>query len=364
MGTHQELLVEENSFVPPTYDAEFHDAQNEAAWIHRMPYRMLGNTGLPLSLLSYGGSALANYYSDNASRKESIEAIQLALRSGVNYIETGPWYGPSEEIIGEALKDVPRKTFYISTKAGRYYTPGWEGRFDFTAQKVLNSVEASLEKLGLKYVDIIQVHDVEFCLDQEILLKETLPALESVVKAGKAKYIGITSYCLESMKNLIEKSPVKIDNILSYSRYNFHDISLESYVPYFESKNVGVINASPVAMGLYTTRGPPAWHAASETVKKLAKQVSDLTLAKGLSIEHAALGFGLRPRNTKIASTLVSMPTIGILQENLEIVSTPYTVEDELFYNSIFKIFKDGLQNEPGHWEGKELLDYKKWMGV
>lgn len=86
-----------------------------------------------------------------------METIQLALKSGVNYIETGPWYGPSEEIIGEALKDVPRKAFYISTKAGRYYTPDWEGRFDFSASKVLSSVETSLQRLGLSYVDIIQV---------------------------------------------------------------------------------------------------------------------------------------------------------------------------------------------------------------
>ncbi|ODM98297.1 L-galactose dehydrogenase [Orchesella cincta] len=359
MDTHKDYLVGVNSFVPPTFDAAFHSAHDGKAWIHRMPYRMLGNTGLPLSLLAYGGSALANFYNDNSNRAESIEAIQLALRSGVNYIETGPWYGPSEEIIGEALKDAPRKTFYISTKAGRYSTPGWEGRFDFTGQRVLKSIEESLEKLGQKYI-----HDVEFCLDQEILLKQTLPALESVVKAGKAKYIGITSYCLESMKNLIEKSSVKIDNILSYSRYNFNDLSLESYVPFFESKGVGVINASPVAMGLYTTRGPPAWHAASEKVKKLAIQASELSSARGISIEHAALGFGLRPRNPKIASTLVSMPTKAILQENLEIVTKPYTSEDELLYKDIFKLFNDGLKDEPGHWEGIELNDYKKTMGL
>lgn len=96
--------------------------------------------------------------SDNASLTESIEAIQIALKSGVNYIETGPWYGNSEQIIGEALRDVPRDVFYISTKAGRYYTPGWEDRFDFSAQRVLKSVERSLSELGLEYVDIIQVN--------------------------------------------------------------------------------------------------------------------------------------------------------------------------------------------------------------
>lgn len=95
--------------------------------------------------------------SDNASRSESIQAIQLALKSGVNYIETGPWYGPSEKIIGEAIKDIPRNAFYLSTKAGRYSTPGWENRFDYTFNRVLESIESSLSLLGVQCVDIVQV---------------------------------------------------------------------------------------------------------------------------------------------------------------------------------------------------------------
>jgi len=79
-----------------------------------------------------------------------------------------------------------------------------------------------------------QIHDLEFCLDPQILVKETLPALESVVKAGKAKYIGITSYSLEAMKSTIEASPVKIDSLLSYSRMNFNDTSLLDYLPFLQ----------------------------------------------------------------------------------------------------------------------------------
>jgi diketogulonate reductase-like aldo/keto reductase len=90
-------------------------------------------------------------------------------------------------------------------------------------------------------VNVWQVHDLEFCLDPEIIVKETLPALESVVKAGKAKYIGITSYSLEAMKNAIENSPVKIHTILSYCRMNFHDTSLLEYMPFFEVKSLTLI---------------------------------------------------------------------------------------------------------------------------
>ena len=89
---------------------------------------------------------------------EAVETIQESIRCGVNYLDTSPWYGNSEAIIGEALKNVPREAYYIGTKVGRYFTPTWENRFDFSGQAVLKSVEKSLQLLGLEYVDIIQVN--------------------------------------------------------------------------------------------------------------------------------------------------------------------------------------------------------------
>lgn len=118
-------------------------------------------------------------------------------------------------------------------------------------------------------------------------------------------------------------------------------------------------------MGLFTSRGPPAWHAASEKVRNLARQASALSQARGVSIEDAALGFGLRPRNKNISSTLVSMPTKKFLFDNLNFVTKPYTEKDQLLYDDIFKIFKEGLADgEPGHWEGVELGDYKRYLGL
>ncbi len=115
-------------------------------------------------------------------------------------------------------------------------------------------------------------------------------------------------------------------------------------------------------MGLYTKRGPPSWHPSSPLVKRLAGEAVELTQTRGVSIEQAALGFGLRPRNKMIASTLVSMPTKEIVVENLDAVTKPYSVQDQLLYDDIFKLFEKGLGNTPGHWEGVELADYKKTM--
>lgn len=117
-----------------------------------------------------------------------------------------------------------------------------------------------------------------------------------------------------------------------------------------------------MGMGLFTKRGPPSWHPSSQLVKKLASEAVELTQTRGVSIEQATLGFGLRPKNKMIASTLVSMPTKQIVYENLDAVTKPYSVQDQLLYDDILKLFKEGLGNTPGHWEGVELAEYKKAM--
>lgn len=89
---------------------------------------------------------------------EGIATVNKALKSGINYIDTAPYYGQgrSEEVLGMALKDIPRSAYYLATKVGRY-EQRFEGMFDFSAKKTRESVEKSLDLLGVEYVDIIQV---------------------------------------------------------------------------------------------------------------------------------------------------------------------------------------------------------------
>jgi hypothetical protein len=123
-----------------------------------------------------------------------------------------------------------------------------------------------------------------------------------------------------------------------------------------------VINAAPVAMGMYTARGPPDWHPAGEEVKETAKLVSKFFQEeRATSVEDAALGFGLRPTNQNIATTLVSMPTRKILTQNLHVVTRPRTAVDNEMYDEAIAIFKKNLRG-PGHWEGGEVDEYKKAM--
>lgn len=107
-------------------------------------------------------------------------------------------------------------------------------QFDFSAAKTKQSVVESLERLGLDYIDIIQIHDVEFAADLNIIFNETLPVLEEVKMAGKAKHIGITGYPLNVLKSAILGAPGKFETVLSYTRYSLLDNVLLDYVKFFE----------------------------------------------------------------------------------------------------------------------------------
>ena len=141
---------------------------------------------------------------------------------GVNYIDTAPFYGEgkSEEVLGQALRRVPRHAYYIGTKVGRY-AADWKNAFDFTEERILEEFEKSLARLQLACVDLIQIHDFEFCQDPEKIAKETLPVLEKIVKSGKARYIGITGYSLEEFHKVLDVTHVKVDTVLSYARLEY-----------------------------------------------------------------------------------------------------------------------------------------------
>ena len=113
-------------------------------------------------------------------------------------------------------------------------------------------------------------------------------------------------------------------------------------------------------MGLLTTPGPPAWHPAPPQVKTTARQAVQIAKTFGTTLEKAALGFSLRPKDPNIATTLVSMPTKEILNENLQIVTEGITEKDQSLYESLIELFST-TQPQPCSWEGIEVTQYKEW---
>ena len=210
---------------------------------------------MTLSVLGMGGSGFGSVYG-RYNEQDAIEAVHHAIDRGINYFDTAYWYGQgtSENFLGKALKGIARNKFYIASKVGRYERD-IPNMFDFSAEKVTRSAEESLKRLQLDYVDIFQVHDVEFAPSPEMIINETLPAVEELKKRGLCRYIGITGYPLGPLKEIVERSHVKIDSVLSYCRLTLNDSSLQNEFAFFKSKGVPIINASPVSMGLLTPAG-------------------------------------------------------------------------------------------------------------
>ncbi|XP_050363122.1 L-galactose dehydrogenase [Argentina anserina] len=279
----------------------------------KVQLRELGNTGLKLSCVGFGASPLGNVFGP-VSDEEAIGSVREAFRRGINFFDTSPYYGGtlSEKVLGKTLKalGVPRSEYIVSTKCGRYA----EG-FDFSADRVTKSIDESLERLQLEYVDILQCHDIEFGnLDQ--IVNETIPALQKLKEAGKVRFIGITGLPLDVFTYVLDRVPPgTVDVVLSYCHYSINDSALEDLLPYLKSKGVGVISASPLAMGLLTERGPPEWHPASPELKSACQAAAAYCKERGKNISKIALQYSLS--NKDISSVLVGMNSVKQVEENV-----------------------------------------------
>ena len=259
--------------------------------------RTLGKTGLEVSILSYGASPLGGVFGA-IDENEGIATVHRALDLGINFIDVSPFYGETkaETVLGRALKTVPRDSYYLATKVGRY----GETEFDFSAARVTRSVDESLKRLQVDTIDIIQCHDIEFVsLDQ--IVNETLPALRRVVETGKARFVGITGLPLHVFRDVLSRA--EVDTVISYCRYALTDNSLLALVPMLQQKHVGVINAAPLVMGLLFDADPPSWHPAPLDVRAACARAARHCTAKGADIARLALQFAVA--NPAIATTLV-----------------------------------------------------------
>lgn len=253
-----------------------------------MHTRRLGNTDLHLPVLSFGASSLGAEFR-HVTLDEALSSVRVALECGLNFIDTSPFYGRgmSEVLLGIALKGVPRESYTLCTKLGRYDL----AHFDFSAKRVAESVDVSLHRLGTDHLDIILCHDIEFVPMQQIV-DETLPALRKIQQAGKARYIGFSGYPMKIFKFILEQTHV--DCVLSYNQYTLQNTRfLDEVVPYLKAKAVGVMNAGPFSARLLTQAPLPAWLKEPESVKAAARAAAAHCASKGVDIAQLALQFSI-----------------------------------------------------------------------
>lgn len=278
---------------------------------------------MKLSNLSFGASSLGGVFHD-VREAEGIRAVHTAVDNGINFIDVSPYYGhlKAETVLGKALKEIDRSRYYLSTKVGRYGKDGIN-TWNYSAERAVKSVYESMERLNIDYIDIINVHDVEFA-DLHQVVNETLPALVSLREKGVVRHVGITDLQPENIRWVIEHSePGTVESVLCFCHYCLNDDMLLDYLDFFEQHGVGVINASPLSMGLLSRRGAPDWHPAPEALKEACRRASDYCTQHDYPIEKLAMQYSTS-LNPRITSTLFSSANPANVLKNIAYISEPY----------------------------------------
>ncbi|ABN66280.2 D-threo-aldose 1-dehydrogenase [Scheffersomyces stipitis CBS 6054] len=249
--------------------------------------------------LVVGGAVFNTQYSSNPSSLPIQEILEDAFAKGLNAIDTSPYYGPSEILLGEALKKIsfPRQEYYICTKAGRVKLDD----FDYSRDSVRKSVERSLERLNTSYLDLVYMHDIEFVKEDEIF--DALKELKLLKTEGLIKNFGISGYPVRFLHKIASRSVGipeigPLDAVLSYSNGCIQNTRLfEFYDQFFDDcKLKKLSNGSILSMSLLRSDITHSFHPASKELKDKVYDIAHLLKKEynGLELADLATRFALR----------------------------------------------------------------------
>ena len=232
-----------------------------------MEYRKLGNTDLEISAITFGAWAAGGWMWGGTERNDAIKAIRAAYDLGVTSIDTAPIYGQgkSEEIVGEAIKNLPRNKVQLLTKYGMRWDLA-KGNFDFKSadtkgkeidiyryagkESIIKECEDSLRRLGTDYIDLYQIH----WPDLTTPIEETMETVAKLIKQGKVRYAGVCNYNVAQLKETRKYINI-VSNQVPYSMVK-RDIEKE-VVPYCIENNLSILAYSPLERGLLTGKMKP-----------------------------------------------------------------------------------------------------------
>ena len=261
----------------------------------------------------------------------------------MNFIDTSPFYGRgmSEVMLGMGLKDVPRDSYLLGTKLGRYT----DRHFDFSAKRVEESVHTSLQRLKTDHLDVLLMHDVEFVALPQIW-EETIEAVLKIKEQGKARAIGFSCYPLRTFHTVLDHVEDQIDCILAYNRYTLQNTSLETdLLPRLQAKGIGVMTAGPFSARLLTNAPLPEWLKEPEEVKAAARAAAKLCADRGVDIAQLALQFSCELES--LTTTIAGSANPANIQKWADWLAEPIDRELLAEVQAIFEPVKD-----LGHEEG------------
>jgi L-glyceraldehyde 3-phosphate reductase len=310
-----------------------------------MEYRRCGKSGLKLPVVSFG---LWHNFGDTASYENMKQMLFTAFDNGITHFDLANNYGPvpgsAETNFGKILKEdlgKYRDELIISTKAGYLM---WDGPYgDWGSRKYLvASLDQSLKRMGLEYVDIFYHHR----MDPETPLEETMQTLDSIVKSGKALYAGISNYDGETMKKAAAiLTELKCPFVINQNRYSILDRTIEKngLKQAAAEEGKGIITFSPLAQGLLTDRylkGIPQdsrvrtdgrfLQADKITEKKVAglSRLNEMAAGRGQTLAQMALNWILK--DDVVTSVLVGASRPEQILDNIKIVNRSPFDEEEL----------------------------------
>lgn len=300
-----------------------HSPLNYPVFIYRkerMHYRQLGKTDLIVSRLSFGASPLGNVF-DDVTESESIRAVHAAIDHGINFFDVAPFYGDTlaETRLGKALKN-KRDSVFLATKCCRY----GNGVFDFSYERVLRSINESLERLQVDYVDVLTVHDIEFG-DRQQVLTEAIPAALKVKEMGKTRYVGFSGLPVRYLAQIARE--VTVDTVLSWGHYTLLEDEInDELVPLSEEKGFGLMNAAPLMQRILSDAPVPPWQSSPQAVKDMQPKLLALCREYGLALSDVALTYAVQ--HPVIATTIVGMSEQRQVEQNCRAIQI--AVPDEL----------------------------------
>jgi L-galactose dehydrogenase len=252
-----------------------------------METRPLARTGLDLSVLAFGASSLGAEFRP-IDVGEALRCVEVALDRGLNFIDTAAYYGRgmSEVMLGRVLPSLPRDSYILSTKLGRYAPQ----HFDFSARRVAESIDISLERMGIEYLDIVFCHDIEF-VDLNQIVEETIPALRKEVEKGKVRFIGVSGYPMKIFTEMMKRAD--LDVVLTYNHYTLQNDMALALVEPCRQQGVGLINAAPFSARLLSSDPLPVWHKATPQVREVAARAAAHCVSRGSDIAKLALQYSV-----------------------------------------------------------------------
>ena len=287
-----------------------------------MQYRRLGKTEMNVSIIGFGASPLGNVFED-CDEKNGIESVHCAIDQGINFFDVAPFYGITlaETRLGKALEG-KRKDIILATKCGRYGLRD----FDFSYNRIMKSVDESLKRLNTDYIDLFQLHDIEFGSKEQVL-NEAMPAIQKIKESGKARFIGITGLPVNYLAEIART--VKIDTVLSWAHYNLlaDEINAE-LVPLSKEKDFGLLNAAPLVQRILSDASIPSWHNAPNQVKAIQPALLNICKKYGVRLSDVAIRYAID--NLNISTTIIGMCDAATVKQNVSVLD--FSIPDGLLH--------------------------------